>query len=322
MQTVRPNKPLVIAHRGACGYLPEHTFAAKALAYTMGADFLEQDVVATADDELVVLHDIYLDRVCDVAKKFPNRTRSDGRYYVRDFTLAEIRELSVHERTRDDGTPVYPGRFRSNDERFAINTFAEELDFIAELIDAMGRPVGIYPEIKRPHWHRDEGVDITPLFLDVLKYAGFEQHDDAVFVQCFDAHELRRIRMHFGSKLKLIQLIGDNDWGESPTDFDVLKTRRGLARLSKTVDGIGPHLGHLYIANESEPGVQTSGLVEKARAVGLQVHPYTFRSDDFPNEFQTFAELLDFCIGDLRVDGLFSDFPDKAIRHCANWSFS
>ena len=100
----------VIAHRGASGYLPEHTLPAKALAYAMGADFLEQDVVATRDDILVVLHDIHLDRVTDVAAQFPNRARADGRFYVRDFDFAEIRTLKVTERLDDEGQPVYPGR--------------------------------------------------------------------------------------------------------------------------------------------------------------------------------------------------------------------
>ena len=93
--------PAVIAHRGASGYLPEHTLPAKAMAYAMHADFLEQDVVATRDDALVVLHDIHLDRVTDVATRFPGRARDDGRYYVRDFDLAEIRALAVTERLDD-----------------------------------------------------------------------------------------------------------------------------------------------------------------------------------------------------------------------------
>ena len=101
----------VIAHRGASGYLPEHTMPAKAMAYAMDADYLEQDVVATRDDQLVVLHDIHLDRVTDVAARFPDRNRGDGRYYVRDFDLDEIRGLNVTERLSASGEAVYPGRF-------------------------------------------------------------------------------------------------------------------------------------------------------------------------------------------------------------------
>ena len=161
-------RPVVIAHRGASGYLPEHTLPGKALAYAMGADYLEQDVVATRDDELVVLHDIHLDRVTDVAGRYPGRQRSDGRYYVRDFDLAEIKRLKVHERSNADGSPVYPGRFSSAGEVFRVHSFAEELDFVRSLESAHGRPVGVYPEIKRPEWHREQGVDMAPEFLRIL----------------------------------------------------------------------------------------------------------------------------------------------------------
>jgi glycerophosphoryl diester phosphodiesterase len=95
-------QPLVIAHRGASGHLPEHTLAAKVLAYAHGADYIEQDVVMTRDGALVVLHDLTLDRVTDVAQQFPGRARADGRYYVIDFTLAELRSLQVSE-------PALPG---------------------------------------------------------------------------------------------------------------------------------------------------------------------------------------------------------------------
>jgi glycerophosphoryl diester phosphodiesterase len=89
------NEKIVIAHRGASGYLPEHTLPAKAMAYAQGADYLEQDLVMTKDDHLVVLHDHYLDRVTDVADRFPDRARKDGRYYAIDFTLDEIKSLKV-----------------------------------------------------------------------------------------------------------------------------------------------------------------------------------------------------------------------------------
>ena len=95
--------PLIIAHRGASGYLPEHTLEAKALAFGMGADYLEQDVVASRDDQLIVLHDIHLDRVSDVAERFPDRQRADGRFYARDFDLKEIQSLRAWERMNGGG---------------------------------------------------------------------------------------------------------------------------------------------------------------------------------------------------------------------------
>ena len=311
MRTGLPIRPVVIAHRGASGYLPEHTFPAKALAYTMGADYLEQDVVATRDDELVVLHDIHLDRVSNVAQLFPDRKRDDGRYFVRDFTLSEIRSLHVHERTDAEGQPVYSNRFQSSDEEFRIHTFAEELAFIAELQNSVGRPVGIYPEIKRPEWHRQQGVDITPLFLSELLKFGYDSHSDPVYVQCFDDKELVRIRERHDCSLKLIQLIGENDWGEAKADYDELCSARGLKRLSNTVDGIGPWVNRLY-RERSDGRLEDSELVSRAHGEGLAVHPYTFRRDDLPPGFTSFSELIRFVVDELSIDGLFTDFPDLA----------
>lgn len=306
-----PIRPVIIAHRGASGYLPEHTFAAKALAYEMGADYLEQDVVATRDDELVVLHDIHLDRVTNVAELFPGRERPDGRFYVRDFSLGEIKRLSVHHRVNADGSPVYPGRSKSSDKAYRVHTFSEELAFIAELPSKEGRAVGIYPEIKRPGWHRDEGVEVSPLFLDVLRDFGYRAHGDPIYVQCFDDQELCRLRETWHCELKLIQLIGENEWGEADTDYDYLCTAQGLKSLARTVDGIGPWVNRLY-RQRADGGIEASGLVAGAHAEGLAVHPFTFRSDDLPPGFRSFGELLHFAIDDLCIDGLFTDFPDLA----------
>lgn len=307
-------RPVVIAHRGASGHLPEHTLPAKALAYAMGADYLEQDVVATRDDALVVLHDIYLDRVTDVASRYPARSRSDGRYYVRDFDLAELRRLKVHERTDIEGSPVYPGRFSSSEETFRIQTFAEELEFVRSLQAAHGRTVGIYPEIKRPEWHRREGTDIAPEFLRVLADYGYREHSDPVYVQCFDAKELRRIRHDMDCRLKLVQLIGEDSWGESPTHFANLRTQRGLDRLARTVDGIGPWLQRAYRLRRGDGQIRATGLVQRAHKAGLAVHPYTFRADELPEGFGSFDELLACFVDNLAIDGLFTDFPDRALK--------
>ena len=294
--------PLIIAHRGASGYLPEHTFEAKKLAHEMGADFLEQDVVATRDGDLVVLHDIHLDRVTDVVDRFPDRGREDGRFYVRDFDIDELRSLQVWERMNVDGTAVYPDRYPVRSGDFRLHTFAEEIDFIRELNAQTGRGTGIYPEIKRPAWHREEGIDVAPLLLDILASAGYEHHDDLVYLQCFDDAELRRIRHELGCGLKLVQLIGENVWREAATNFVAMRTADGLARLAETVDSIGPWL----------PQVSTD-LVRMAHAAGLTVHPYTFRADELPPGFASFDELVRYFVVDMGIDGLFTDFPDKAL---------
>jgi glycerophosphoryl diester phosphodiesterase len=205
-------RALVIAHRGACGYLPEHTLEAKALAYGFGVDFLEQDVVATRDGELVVLHDLHLDDVTDVAQRFSGRARADGRHYVIDFTLAELRALTVVERRRAGSFErLYSGRFKADGAHFRIATLEEELALLRGLNATTGRNVGLYPEIKHPRWHREHGIDLARRLLEQLVAAGYRHAADACYVQCFDAEELRRVRRDLGSELRLVQLVDAHD---------------------------------------------------------------------------------------------------------------
>lgn len=312
--TERNDRPLVIAHRGASGYLPEHTQEAKALAYAMGADFLEQDVVASRDDVLIVSHDIHLDRVSDVATRYPDRRRDDGRFYVRDFDLAELMTLNIQERLNDDGSgPAFPGRFPLGQGTFRIVTLAQEIELIQGLNRSTGRKVGIYPEIKAPAWHHREGVDIAALLLDMLQHYGYASKEDPVFVQCFDAHELRRLRQDLGCRLRLIQLVGENSWAESATDYDQLKTANGLVESARIVDGIGPWIDQLFTLAEIDGQPVSSGLVRMAHDAGLQVHPYTFRADSFPQGFDSYNELVCWFVYELKIDGLFTDFTDVTL---------
>jgi len=306
-------RPVVIAHRGASGHLPEHTLQAKALAFAMGADYLEQDIVATRDNELLVLHDIHLDEVTDVASRYPGRARDDGRYYVRDFDLAEIRTLRVHERTNLLGQQAFPARRTYEGADFRVATLARELKLVDVLRKNTGREVGIYPEIKSPAWHREEGVDITLLVLEMLADHGYSRHSDPVYLQCFDAAEVRRIRHELDSELRLVQLIGEDSWDPAPTEVQAMRTEEGLRTLAATVDGIGPWLNQLYRLEDGER--VDSGLVRLAHAQGLVVHPYTFRSDALPEGFSSIDDLFDFTIMELAIDGLFTDFPDAAVRY-------
>ncbi|RMI05011.1 MAG: glycerophosphodiester phosphodiesterase [Calditrichaeota bacterium] len=307
---------IIIAHRGASGYLPEHTLAAKAMAHALGAHYLEQDVVLTADDRCIVLHDIYLDGVTDVKKKFPRRAREDGRYYAIDFTLEEVRTLSVHERTDPrTGRPVYPGRFPINASRFFVPTLEEEIELIQGLNKSTGREAGIYVEIKRPAWHERQGKDPTRAVLAILHRYGYRRRDDRAFIQCFDPATLRRLREEMGCELPLIQLIDEEGGEEAPrVDYAYLRTPEGLAEIAAYAEGIGPYLGQILtgVTADGQPRITT--LVADAHAAGLLVHPYTFRADELPPGVPDFDTLLRWFLHHIHVDGLFTDHPDRAVR--------
>ena len=189
---------IVVAHRGASGYLPEHTLEAKAMAYAMGAHYIEQDVVMTRDDQLIVLHDITLDRTTDVAARFPGRAREDGRHYVVDFTLDEIRSLQVREGVRN-GTEqaIYQHRFPVGKSRFAVHTLAEEIELIQGLNRSTGKDIGLYPEVKSPTFHRQEGKDISTALVAMLKDYGYTSKQDKVFIQTFEFDELKSSMMKY-----------------------------------------------------------------------------------------------------------------------------
>ena len=233
---------------------------------------------------------------------------------MRDFDLAEIDTLRVHERTDADGKPVYPGRFPSAGEEVRVHTFERELPLVADLREKGAHPVGIYPEIKAAAWHQREGVDITLLVLDLLQRFGYTRHADPVYLQCFEEQELRRIRHELRCKLKLVQLIGEDSWSHEPTDFAAMRRSRGLEKLAKTVDGIGPWVNRLYRHRRRDGRIRDSRLVERAHSKGLVVHPYTYRLDDLPPGFTSFEELVRFSIQELMIDGLFTDFPGVVLE--------
>ena len=307
---------LVIAHRGASGYLPEHTLAAKAMAYAQGAHFIEQDLVMTRDDQVVVLHDYHLDTVTNVRDVFPERARTDGRYYVIDFTLAELRQLAVTERFKQsDGikTAVFEQRFPLEKSSFRINTFAEEIELIQGLNRSTGRSVGIYPEIKSPAFHRGEGKDISTEVLKLLRTYGYDEQPRHVFLQCFDPAELQRIRGELlpamNMTVPLVQLLG------TEPAFRAALTPDGMKMVASYADGIGPSM-QLIVAPGSVAGnLQITKLVELAHDLGLVVHPYTFRRDLLPAYAEDYGDLLDIFLDDIGVDGVFTDFPDLTIEY-------
>jgi glycerophosphoryl diester phosphodiesterase len=300
-------RPLIIAHRGASGYLPEHTLAAKALAYGQGADFLEQDVVLSKDGVPVIFHDTHIHTTTDVAKKFPGRQRADGRFYALDFTVAELKQLNVTERFNPKtGKAAFPKRFPVGVGSFQVVTLEEEIQFIQALNRSTGRNVGLYPELKAPAWHRKEGHDLAAAVLPILRKYGYDTKESASFVQCFEYAEIKRLRGELAWKGKLIMLMGG---GES----NPLTTDAGLAELAKIVDGIGPPIGS-YVTGKSPAGRKVTDLAARARKAGLLSHPYTLRADELPKCVATVDELLRVLFNEAKVDGLFTDFPDLIKR--------
>ena len=319
MSNARGSQPIVIAHRGASGYLPEHTLAAKAMAHAMGADYIEQDVVLSRDGIPVVLHDVYLESTTDVAQRFPGRAQADGRFYAMDFLLEELRELKVHERssidTHGNEAAVYPDRFPLGPALFGIPTLAEEIDLIAGLDRSRGRSTGLYVELKGPNLHLGRGMDMATIVLEVLAEKGYGDRPQQVYLQCFDGPTLQRLRHEIKTPLPLIQLIGENSWGEdSESDYDYMRSPEGLAQVASYADGIGPWLAQVYLGRNPAGEVMLSDLVSRAQALGLAVHPYTFRRDELPAGVGSFEELLDIFFKRAGVDGVFTDFPDT-VRH-------
>jgi glycerophosphoryl diester phosphodiesterase len=298
-------KKIVIAHRGASGYLPEHTLEAVSMAYAMGADFIEQDLVLTKDGIPVVLHDIYLDMTTNVCEMFPDRARKDGRWYAIDFTLQEIKTLQVHERTGlCNNDPVFPGRFPVGKANFEIPTFAEEIEMIQGLNTSMGRHVGIYPELKEPAFHTQEGYDMGTIILQILSSYEYEGIDANVYLQSFDPQELKRLRIELGTELPIIQLIG------ARRSHNQLITPQALDDIATYANGIGPSLERIVQYEKGKPLVITS-LVSEAHGRNLVVHPYTFRRDALPEYVENFEEFLRLFYFVIGVDGVFTDFPDQ-----------
>lgn len=309
--TLLTARPLVIAHRGASGYLPEHTLESAAYAHALGADYIEQDVVLSKDDVLVVIHDIHLDTTTDVATRFPGRARADGRFYAIDFTWAELVTLNVRERFNPQtGQAVFPDRFPTKGGAFRLCTFDEQVNLIAGLNHSTGRQTGIYVEFKEPAFHATEGKDLGRVLLAALTKHGYTRADQSVFVQCFDPAALRRLRTELKTELKLVQLTGGGP------EYAALLTPEGLRDLATWAQGIGPSLGQVFAPNPAG-APQLTSLVRDAQAAGLVVHPYTFRRDALPKGVTEIGALLDLFIHQAKVDGLFIDQPDVGVQAVA-----
>ena len=300
--------PIVIAHRGASGYRPEHTLASYELAIGMGADFIEPDLVATKDHVLIARHENEISETTDVAghPEFADRKttkRIDGRqvtgWFSEDFTLAEIKTLRAKERL--------PFRNQSFNGRFEVPTFSEVLEL------ARRHGVGVYPETKHPTYFRELGLPLEDPLLAALEEAGYRGRDAPVFIQSFEVGNLQKLRKRTG--LPLIQLLEaqGRPW-DDPRAYADLATPAGLAEIATYADGIGPDKRMIVPAGPDGHLLAPTSLVADAHRAGLLVHPWTFRSDGpfLAPEYEGDPEREYAQFFSLGVDGLFSDFADHA----------
>ncbi|HEX4966168.1 MAG TPA: glycerophosphodiester phosphodiesterase [Thermoanaerobaculia bacterium] len=319
-------KPLVIAHRGASGYRPEHTLEAYELAIEMGADFIEPDLVSTRDGVLLARHENEISETTDVAGHLELADRRttktiDGRevtgWFTEDLTFAEVTTLRAKERL--------PLRSHEHDGRFKIPTLEEILDLAMNKSQETGRTIGVYPETKHPSYFRALGLPLEELLLAALTLKGYRGPEAPVFIQSFETGNLEALRRR--TDLPLIQLLDDQGqpWdlaaAGDPRTYADLATPEGLAAIAAYANGIGPNKRMIVPAGPDGRLQPPTSLVADAHRAGLAVHPWTFRSDapflapDYggepEREYEQFFEL--------GVDGLFSDFSDVAVRARDAW---
>lgn len=317
--TLNGDTPLVIGHRGASGYRPDHTLESYKLAIDMGADFIEPDLVATKDGVLVARHEPNITGTTDVATRpeFASRKTTknvDGvneeGWFVSDFTLAELKTLRAVQPLSD--------RDQSYNGKFQIPTFEEVLDLAKAEGTKAGRTVGVYPETKHPTYHAKLGLPLEDRLLAVLAKYGYTTKASPVIVQSFEVSNLKYLRTK--TQIRLVQLVDANDVNadgsmdltapyDKPYDFAVagdsrtfasLLTPAGLKEIKTYADGIGPWKPYLIPSkqvdanNDGKPDdlngdgkiderdrvmMPATSVVKDAHAAGLFVHAYTFRNE-------------------------------------------
>ena len=326
---------LVVGHRGASGYRPEHTLASYELAARMGADFIEPDLVITKDGVLVARHEPEIGGTTDVASRpeFAGRRRTvllDGvsvtGWFTHDFTLAELKTLRAIERipvARQENT-LYDGLFQ-------VPTLQEVLDLRVKLSRELGREIGVFPETKHPTYFRALGLDLETPLVRALRANRLDRAGAKIFVQSFEAKNLISLRRDYKLRAPLVFLTGASGapFGDTRTYAEYL-TPAGLRELSRWIDGLGPEKNQIIPRNTDGTLGTPSRLVADAHAAGLKVMPYTFRAENqfLPAELRVgadataFGKAIDEQITFLRtgIDGLFTDQPDIGVlaRELAN----
>ncbi|TDP85714.1 glycerophosphoryl diester phosphodiesterase [Aquabacterium commune] len=340
--------PLVIGHRGASGYLPEHTLESYALAIELGADYVEPDLVATKDGHLIARHEPNIVNTTDVADRpeFASRRRIavvDGApeegFFASDFTLAEIKTLRAKQ--------AFGERPQQFNGQLSIPTLQEVIALVKRKTLEKGRVIGIYPETKHPTYHQALGLPLEGRLLKVLTQAGWNHRHAPVFIQSFEQANL--IALSKMTSVRLIQLIDANDVNpdgsldftapfDRPYDwtasgkpellsrtFGYLTTDAGLKEVASYAHGIGPWKRYIVstVANPDGTGpgeaklklAEPTDLIDRAHAAGLKVHTWTFRNEqrrlagDYAGN--PINEYLQFY--KLGIDGVFSDFADTAV---------
>ncbi|MGQ0835769.1 MAG: glycerophosphodiester phosphodiesterase [Gammaproteobacteria bacterium] len=335
-------RPIVIGHRGASGYVPEHTLVAYFIAIQQGADYVEPDLVMTKDGVLVARHENEIGGTTNVAdhSEFAGRRATkviDGvsitGWFAEDFTLSELKTLRVRERIPQ----VRPGNSRFDDQ-FEIPTLDEVLSLVRALdgeraaaAKQLGRPVpadiGVYPETKHPTYFDALRLSMEEPLLKTLERHGYRGSKAPVFIQSFEVSNLRELSRK--TKLPLVQLIDASGApydlrarGDTRTYADLV-TPAGLAEIATYADGIGANKNLIIPRNADGTLAAPSALVANAHAAGLIVHGWTFRAENtfLPKNFQSSADPAG--IGDLAaevitflevgMDGFFTDQPDIGV---------
>jgi glycerophosphoryl diester phosphodiesterase len=331
-QPVPPDRaPLVIAHRGASGYRPEHTLEAYALAIQQGADFIEPDLVSSRDGVLVARHENEISSTTDVSAhpEFASRFKTksiDGHpvkgWFTEDFTLAELKTLRARERLPQ----LRPTSF---DDRFQIPTFEEVIELVAR---ANGRrsgvkAVGLYPETKHPTYFQSIGLPLEGELVRLLHANGYRDPDAPVFIQSFEVTNLKKLAAL--TRVRLVQLL---DAAGKPYDFVVSADARSYADMTRPAElatiatyarGIGVHKSLVLPVGTANDTPTPTRLVDDAHQAGLIVHAWTFRAENafLPSAFRIGPDPRG--IGDMRAemrrfaalgtDGYFTDHPDLGV---------
>jgi len=325
-------RPLVIGHRGASGYRPEHTLASYELAARMGADFMEPDLVPTKDGVLVCRHEPEIGGTTNVADhpEFAARKKTailDGTavtgWFTEDFTLAELKTLRAKERL-----PQVRQHNTMWDGRFEIPTFQELLDLRKRLTKELGRELGVYPETKHPTYFQKLGLPLEQRLIDILRRNDLNQKGSPVFVQSFEVTNLKQLRA-LGLRTSAIQLLSASGSpfdsvaaGGGPTYADLM-TPAGLASIAAYAQGIGPDKNSIIPRAADNSLLPPTRLVADAHAAGLLLHPYTFRAENtfLPKDFQAgtaptdYGQAVEEQVAFLKagIDGLFTDQSDIGV---------